>query len=237
MNIQIIVPAAGESKRFTRKGIKLPKPLIKFSWGQFPKQTMLEHATHGLEDWPINVGVLRNHQGIFLEGLIKSNHTFTFHSLGTSLGQADTVAQVARGIKGSDDCSLLILNSDSMFLYPLETFLAQVKDFDGGAIVFDGQYSPAYSYADEYPLFDKTAEKEPISPWAFAGAFYFKSKNDFLTAYEAYHWVIQREEYLSEVYNYLPGKKLAVYVPREQWIVWGTAEELMSDENVNDLEF
>lgn len=231
--IQVIIPAAGESKRFSRKGIKLPKPLIKFSWGDFPKKTMLEHALHGLGDQTVHIGTLVKLAQDFKEAFPPPK--FFVHQLSESLGQANTVKQVVD--KLAFDSPILILNSDSMFLYPLGAFLVQVNGFDGAAIVFDGKYNPAYSYVDKYPLFDSAIEKDPISPWAMAGAFYFKSKTDFINAYEAYHATSPKEEHLSEVYNFLPGNKLAVFVPKEQWIVWGTAEELLSDDNVNDIEF
>jgi NDP-sugar pyrophosphorylase family protein len=225
--IKVIIPAAGESRRFSKKGIKTPKPLIKFRWGNSEKKTMLEHAMTGIVHQPILVG---------LKALPSEEINYGVIQISSSLGQAHTVAQIVQRLKL--DTSILILNSDSMFKYPLMTFIQQVQDFKGGAIVFNGEYNPIYSYIDHYPLFERTAEKEPLSPWAMAGAFYFKSKNDFLLAYEKYHSANNgREEYISEVYNYLPGQKLAVFIPREQWICWGTAEELLADENISDLEF
>ncbi len=231
-NIHVIVPAAGESRRFAQKGIKTPKPLIQFSWKDHPKQTMLRHAIYGASEFPLHVGVQEEKK---LEFEMFFGQRSFLHPVDNSLGQADTVRQIVEDM--GDDVELLIVNTDSMFLYPLKTFLKQVEGFEGAAIVFDGEYSPAFSYIDSYPLFNRTAEKEPISQWAMAGAFYFKSKKDFLEAYNKYHATSPKEEYLSEVYNYLEGEKLAVFIPREQWILWGTAEDLLSDEHVNELEF
>lgn len=229
----VIVPAAGESQRFRKKGILTPKPLIKFSWKDSKKQTMLEHALTGLEDLIIHVGIKQEHEEKFKQKC--SDKSLIFHGIAYTTGQASTIYQVAEKLNENEP--LLILNSDSMFLYPLKVFIDQAKNFTGAAIVFDGQYNPIYSYVDNYPIFGNAVEKDPISPWALAGAFYFNSAGSFKTAYKKYAENIQKEEYLSEVYSHLPGQKLAVYVPREQWIVWGTAEELMSDEYVNELEF
>lgn len=242
--IDVIIPAAGESRRFKKKGIVLPKPLIKFSYSSpyhspvGTKKTMLEHALFGT-DQQAHVGIMREHAPKFKE-VFKDSKNLTFHELTQSRGQAHTVAQVVNATIQDipKQSPFLVLNSDSMFLYPLRTFLKQAENFEAAALVFDGQYSPIYSYIDKFPIFNRTVEKDPISQWAFAGAFYFRSKYVFLNAYEQYRLKnAMKEEYLSEVYNYIMEPKLAVYMPREQWVVWGTAEELLNDENVNDLEF
>lgn len=229
--LRVIVPAAGESKRFKAKGILRPKPLLKFSWKHSAQKTMLEHAVSGTNS-PIQV-ICQEKDVVAFQQAIPAK--FSLYTLFESKGQADTVAQLILSSRIETD-PILIVNSDCMFLYSLDIFVAQARQFPAAALVFDGDYNPAYSYVDDFPIFRYAVEKEPISPWALAGAFYFDSAQKYLKAFDKYRAENRPEEYVSEVYNYIEGDKLAVYIPREQLVGWGTPDEFFSDSNISNIE-
>lgn len=233
LSLQVVVPAAGESKRFREKGISTPKPLIKFQYGDSEVKAMYQHAINGLEDRRVFLGCKPSHQTEF-EAIDDATLIIPIPS---TFGQADTVKQIVAGLTGKDP--VLVINSDNMFLYPLHIFIKQAEAFDAAVLVFDGEGNRAYSYVDGFPLFDCGVEKNPISPWAIAGAFYFDTADILKEALQKHEDNISwfgEEPYLSETLSYITGPKLAVQMPKKQLIGWGTPEELLADPNVTHLE-
>lgn len=234
----VIVPAAGESQRFKNKGIRISKPFIRFSWKDSDKKRMIDYAIMGA------ASSLSSHLiiGMKLEDCIQYREQYPNSicvSILSSTGQADTLLQILRSVNIKNS-PILVLNSDQMFTYPLATFVKQSESFDVALLTFDTKRNPAYSYVDAYPEFTQAVEKQPISDWAIAGAFYFKDASCLLTALQqqkADSANSNKEPYLSEAINYITGRKLAVNIPSEMVIGWGTPEELLADENVTQLEW
>lgn len=222
----IIIPAAGNSRRFKDVGINTPKGMLRFKWrGQ--SRTMIGHVLDGLDHLGCELlvnAVWDGWSGYSGSGLL---------SVGATQGQADTVRLALQSI--GPDRPVLILNSDCGFTYPLDRFLKQAQNFEATALVFPGCGDTAYSYVDQFPMFSHGYEKQPISSWALAGAFYFHSSEVLLRAIREQMTLDIRhagEFYLSEALGFYPGDKLAVAMERRQLHVWGTPEDLARDSTV-----
>lgn len=222
----ILIPAAGNSKRFLDAGITKPKGLIKFSYKGGPLINMIANVLGSYNNRSFFIGTNRHE---FLDEFDERD----IIQVGNTKGQADTVAKMCEILLR--DQPIIIMNCDSGILYPLDVFYNQVKDFDAGLLVFDGGGNTAFSYINKFPLFDNVAEKQAISSLAVSGVYYFKS-------YKVLSNLIQKqlqfgishagEYYLSGTLGYLEGTKLAVMMQKDQLLNWGTPEDLARDPNV-----
>lgn len=228
----VLVLAAGSSRRYAEAGIATPKGLIRFRWRHSAPHTMIEHIAgmdHRLGQENIVVGT---GQGPEWEGL-----PYPRYGLPPTRGQADTAARLVRGLE-LENVPLLVLNSDAGFLYPLNTFVRQSMPFDAAALVFPSE-DRSYSYVQSMPLFHLAREKSPISRWAMAGAYFFRRGRLLAEAVERQMRANQvhdnGEFYLSGTFVHLETDGsgcLAVPMDREQWLPWGTPEDLARDPRV-----
>ena len=222
----VIVPAAGKSQRFADAGIEGHKALIKFHWRNH-HGTMFDHILRDLEkDHLIWIGV---------NGLDVFTVRDYVVDVGLTEGQADTVHRML--LKLNKNGPVLVLNCDAGFDYPLELFEQQCMStgLAYGALVFPGNEERQYSYVDNYPLFLSAAEKNPISSWAMAGAYWFSSSKELASVFE--HQFLNGtkhsgEFYLSGTFQMMRGPGLAVAMERKQLHVWGTPEDLARDPTV-----
>lgn len=230
-----IIPAAGESRRFKEMGINTPKPFLKFRRDAAkPRKMMVEHVidTLRLVSGPIHVVTHRDHfEKYVLPDSEVANDTrvkFTLVTEGTH-GQAHTVLHGLRGVTNRED--ILVVNVDNAFNYPLEVFLEQAKGtgVPAAALVFPSREA-SYSYIDSFPLFLGAEEKQPISPWAMAGAYYFKTAGIYRAAYEKQvraKRALNGEFYISGLFEFVEKLPcLAIAISRENVTGFGTPEEL-----------
>lgn len=233
-HVNVLIPAAGGSRRFAEAGISLPKGLIRFRWRQSAPRTMIEHvacrdnrlsqSAHFYVGMSDSLGVDPRWNACPMPKV----------DVGHTRGQAETVLRMLRALK-IDDEPVLVLNSDCGFTYPLSTFIMQAGAFVGAALVFQSA-SRAYSYVRGMPLFYSAQEKEPISRWAMAGAYFFPRAGVLREAIERQIGANHQhagEFYLSGSLTYMVGEEmLAVPMEREQWHCWGTPEDLARDPQV-----
>ena len=229
--LRVLIPAAGSSKRFRDVGINTPKGMIRFRLRGSGNRPMLAHIVEGhrLDPYRINVGVSSEERE-----WQKAVTPLLVNRVGRTRGQAETVLNMLRTIPLEDDGPVLVLNSDCAYLYPLDVFVAQAKGYKKAVLVFPSD-DRAYSYVDALPLFHTAREKEPFSPWAIAGAYYFEHRSQLLeaiTSQIAANHLHAGEFYLSGTLTYMSGTGLAVAMQRDQWINWGTPEDLARDPRV-----
>lgn len=233
----VIVPACGQSRRFKEAGIMLPKGLIRFSMplvGQPEFQTMIEHvlAHDWVDTWETVIVVRKEDVALFEMHLPSRYH---IHGIASSAGQADTIRQCISNL-GLNGRPILVVNSDNQILYPLHA-ICQIDGFASVSLVVPGEDDTAYSYVENFPLFLRAAEKEPISKWALAGAFYFPE------AINLFHAVVRQmtncqphanEYYLSGALGEMQVglDNLAVAMPKSMLRSWGTPEDLARDPRV-----
>ncbi|RDC54239.1 nucleotidyl transferase [Pedobacter chinensis] len=182
--LKIIIPLAGSSELFSNAGYYYPKPLIE---------------VNGL---PMIEMVLENPRMVDSEKsfifIIKEEDAKRFHLDNTLkiLAPNCEIIKLAQNTKGglcsvlmaidkiSVDDEILILNGDQVIDFNLDTIYKfwSKEDADAGLITFNSVH-PRWSYAR---LIDnvvvQTAEKNPISNFAIAGAYYFKNASIFFEA-------------------------------------------------------
>lgn len=230
----VIIPAAGNSRRFRDAGIDIPKGLIRFKRGDVTG-AMLEHILCDyLEQADCEPPLI-----VVNENTAFPMQNFSFMvevaRVPATLGQAHTVFLGLETLGDAIEGPILVLNSDVGYEYPLEVFCRQAQSFSAAALVFPGEGDTAFSYVDSFPLFTQAREKQVISNWAMAGAYYFSNGFELKCALRsqinsgARH---ANEFYLSGTFGYLSGEKIAISMQRNQLLQWGTPEDLARDKKV-----
>lgn len=207
--ISVIIPMAGEGKRFKDAGYELPKMLIKAKG-----KSLLEWS---LESLPLNIC----NKLIFI-GLEKHNHDFGLESYienlmfnqfpsfdcvwinQTTRGQSETALK-AKHLIHSDD-SLIIFNIDTFF--QSKTLVSNLIGNNNGVLGAFKSKSPNFSYAmiDNQGFVTKVKEKEVISENALSGFYNFKRAKDFFDiAQESINnnETFKGEFYIAPLYNKL----------------------------------
>ena len=231
--LKIVVPMAGEGKRFAEYGHTFPKPLVEIGG-----RSMIEIVVG-------NLTPRERHQFIFI---CRREHVQRY-------ALADVLRLIAPGCKVAvmhdstagalcsvllamehlnDDSELLIANSDQFVEEDIERFLATARagNADGCIMTFPSTH-PKWSFVkvvDGEVL--TVAEKRPISPLATVGLYYFRRCADFLAGAEA--MILKNasrdgEFFVSPVYNelILKGMRITTHpISREQMHSLGTPEDV-----------
>ena len=236
--LHLIMPMAGEGRRFTNAGWHTPKPLIE------------------LRGVPLFMRAVRS---VFIEGaqmkyslIVRKDHidhdqiderirqqlpdANILSVKNTTRGAVETCLIAEQSI-GEDD-AILVMDCDLEFRS--RSFLEGVKqalelpaeDAKGGILVSFESDDPRYSYAevDANMVVRQTAEKEVISHHALCGAYFFSSARSFL---KAAHRLLEdptltkSEFYVSLLFNYLiaDGETITL-TTMEEYNSYGTPEEL-----------
>jgi len=231
--LKIVVPMAGEGKRFAEYGHTFPKPLVEIGG-----RSMIEIVVG-------NLTPKEKHQFVFI---CRREHVQRY-------ALADVLRLIAPGCKIAvmhdstagalcsvllamehlnDDSELLIANSDQFVEEDIERFLATARagTADGCIMTFPSTH-PKWSFVkvvDGEVL--TVAEKRPISPLATVGLYYFRRCADFLAGAEA--MILKNasrdgEFFVSPVYNelILKGMRITTHpIAREQMHSLGTPEDV-----------
>lgn len=231
----LLIPAAGDSKRFSDAGVHKPKGLIRSKWRlnqvTVRNGTMIEHVVPIGWNGPVRVACKLDCFDIFKNELPKDYDVFPIAS---SLGQADTVVQACKDLRND----ILVVNSDNGFSHDLNLFIDHCRESKAscGAVVFRSNKEPRYGYINSFPFFEYGIEKNPISSWALAGAFYFKNAATLTKAallILSDPLIRQQEIYLSDLFYYVKGLKIAYAIPRDELYEWGTPVQLMKDKSLD----
>jgi dTDP-glucose pyrophosphorylase len=231
--LKLVVPMAGEGKRFAEQGHTFPKPLV-----EIDGRPMIEVVVS-------NLSPAEPHQFIFV---CRRDHVQRF-ALDDVLrliapGCSITVMnEVTAGALCSvllasehfaEPCELLVANGDQFITGGIGSFLktARLPGTDGCILTFPSTH-PKWSFVK---LLDgevvAVAEKRPISHHATGGLYYFRRSTDFLAA--ARQTILKNaskdgEFFVSPVYNelVLSGKRITVHsVLREHMHSLGTPEDV-----------
>lgn len=250
--MNIIIPAAGEGKRFKEKGFETPKPFLSLKFDEGKVVTMLETVMK-------NFGHSQNHNTLIIfqkkvenlfstqEFLKKCKTSFSntkiFWIDGLTEGAACTVLELEKDI--DNDESLFIVNSDQLVDWSSQHFFDFVKreGCDGAVLTFPSNH-PKWSYARICPVTGnilEIREKEVISEHATVGAYYWKKGSDFVKFAKemiSKNDRVKGEFYVAPVYNYAVknGKRIIPY-PVPKMIALGTPEDYESFNEKNNKEF
>ena len=232
--VNVVIPAAGEGRRFAIAGWKKPKPFI-----DLDGRPMLDRVISNVVPIGGHVSLLLRAEHIEAELPVVRE----FEKLGVTIlpvakvteGTACTVL-LARKIY-DDDCPLIVANSDQLVDFDVSEFVQDCLDrgLDGSILVFrDLMKDPKWSFAklDEHGLVSEVAEKKPISDLATVGIYLFTRGCDFVSAAAdmiAANDRVNGEFYICPVYNYMirDGARIGVYeVARDAMSGLGTPEDL-----------
>ncbi len=236
--MKVLIPMAGEGRRFQEAGYTFPKPLIEVG-GKPMMQRVIENLL------PLNPS-----EFVFL---VKSEHAKKY-AMRDMLRQVVPpscdircflVDELTEGAACTallakefidDDEDLLIANSDQLMNYSALNFalLQKYSLFDGIVFCFNSTH-PKWSFVKVDPttmLVTEVAEKKPISDIATCGVYYYGTGRLFVKAAENMidrNIRVNGEFYIAPVYNEMiaAGKKIVPFMV-EQMHGLGTPEDLDS---------
>lgn len=216
---RVMVPAAGQSRRFVETGYATPKPDLMIEYGGQRKK-MLDWALASLPSTiigPIVVGCRHD-----MIGPERPHVGLTVHR---SRGQAHTLLVMINETCQHDE-PILIINSDVVFQTQdlLRTCEEVERGADTGVLVYRSE-NEAMSYVDRVPYATGFQEKRRISDFAMAGAWAFRSAH---ALEERLKIVCQHniEPYLSHAMNKLRGVHACYQTESTRVLDWGTPEAL-----------
>ena len=231
--MKIVVPAAGDARRFVEQGYTVPKPLV-----EIDDKPLIKWATDSIDF------LTENDQFIFL---VRQSHIQDYgidrilHQLypvgseiiaieATTEGAACT-ALLAKGLIDTTE-DLLLMNCDLAFRAPLKSAISKWRAEVAGIITTFQATDAKFSFAqtDNEDFVTVTAEKQAISNRATVGAYYFSQGAHFVWASEqmiAKNIRINNEFYIAPTYNELIGAGYKVKaIESELSLSLGTPEEI-----------
>ena len=182
-DINVLIPMAGEGKRFAEAGYSFPKPLIEIP--NFNGKSMIQVVVNSLGITGKNIFVVqaRHRRGFNLDSFLG------VVSPGCKIVSVDKVTEgaactclLAKPLINNEK-ELIIANSDQYLDWKPEEFiyLLRNKNADFGILTFTNNH-PKWSYAktDEEGRVLEVAEKKVISDQATVGVYYWKHGRDFV---------------------------------------------------------
>lgn len=227
-HLWVLVPAAGESRRFADAGYPTPKPFLRIAHKSladgYPK-AMLDHVVDSLPgDVPSLVSLpkrlaMSSKPGEALERTSSMN-------LEKTRGQADSLRQMVRWLpkRYLDDTAVVIVNCDVVFTDPshIQWLVTQVDaGFVAATLVVESN-SPAMSYAHPYPCPQRFVEKQVLGKHAMAGAWAFASAARLLSALDWACCQGSTEPYLSHAMGRIIGPKISKCIEPTDMLDFGT---------------
>ncbi len=231
--MNLVITMAGAGSRFSAIGYDLPKPLIS-AFGE----PMYRHAVRSLPLEQAETLVCLIRQGSHapmlrrdIEETFRIHHPIIVEVDHLTRGQAETVLFAKHHL--AFHLPTLVHNADSAF--EMRSFAEFPTSADGALLLFRGT-GPKWSYAamDEEGRVSRVAEKEPISPHASTGAYYFRSTVQLFELIEAAirdGRTVKGEFYLGPLYNRMIADGFLVRGAEvERFISFGTPDNLATAE-------
>ena len=235
MALTIVIPMAGEGKRFAEKGYSFPKFLISIR-GKPMLQWVVENL--GLPDASYVFVCREEHvQKYALQDFLPllAKKVLVVSLVHPTQGAADTVLQgIINGQVPLDD-ELVVANCDQIVEWNGPTFLRSMRELPevaGGIVTFNSLH-PKWSFVrlGEDGYVEEVAEKRPISTHATCGIYYYRRAVSFHEA--VLHQMgelgvrVNGELYVAPTYNDMIGmrEKVVAYPVETMWSL-GTPEDL-----------
>jgi NDP-sugar pyrophosphorylase family protein len=235
--LNIVIPMAGEGKKFQEAGYAFPKPLIDIH-GQTMIELVVKNLTPSVPHKFIFICRKDHYDSYDLHNVFKNatdNNFEVVTSFGNIQGAAPTVLLATSFINNEEE--LIIANSDQYVEEKIDDFVARAREGgkDGLIMTFPASH-PKWSYArtDSEGKVLETAEKKVISKNATVGVYYFRKGSDFVRAAQAMiHKDIKHNDqfYVCPSFNelILEGKNIYIYpIEQEKMHGLGTPEELQA---------
>jgi len=233
--INILIPAAGNGRRFSDAGYEDPKPFIKVG-----NKTMIENVLDNLEITNANYIIIAREEHVekrrdLVEEIKKKyNAEFVLVKKLTD-GAACTVLKAREFI--NNDQPLFIANSDQIVDIKISDFINDCfeRNLDGSILTFiDNEKNPKWSFVktNEQNLITEVKEKSPISDRATVGIYLFSKGSDFVNYtidMIAENDRVNNEFYVCPIYNYAikDNRKIGFYdIEADKMNGIGTPEDL-----------
>lgn len=243
--LNIVIPIAGEGKRFREGGFDAPKPLI-----EIQSVPMVAHALRSFgdifrnEDYDVHLIFVLKRELLDKFAFATVVRTFVPHDKvsfvpldESTSGQADTVFRARDFIDCEDP--LLVFNCDTFVKFDMDAFMATSMECDGAIQCFPSD-SPLYSYVrEEDGRIVEVAEKKVISGHATTGLYFFTKGSDFIRAFlqliESME-TVNGEYYVAPCYAFMirEGKKI-VRQDCSSVHIFGTPAELHAFAHIQDV--
>lgn len=206
--VTVVIPAAGEGRRFIEAGYARPKAFIDVLGRPMIEWVVDNVAVPGARFLIIGRATHLATEAQSVARLAKS-HGVQVHALAERTeGTACTILAARDAIP--PHLPLLIANSDQLVQGGVQAMLedAARRQLDGSILVFRDDGNPKWSFArvNDEGWLEEVAEKRPISPLATVGIYWFARAELFFSAAEAMIAADDRvngEFYTCPVYNYL----------------------------------
>ena len=225
---------AGLGSRFSKNGIKTPKPLIEVNG-----KTLIEHSVESLGISGRYIFITRKYD--------ESEYNEKLSAILKKLDPSSVEIQIDKVTSGcsetclyakhliDNDDELIITNCDQLMNWDANSFMESVSpSYVDGAVVLFKSKDPKNSFAEVIDgVVSNIVEKNPISDNALVGIHYWKHGEDFVASSENLlsHFRVSGlpECYISETYNYLikDGRCiLPFFIPKNSYIPLGTPEDV-----------
>jgi NDP-sugar pyrophosphorylase family protein len=228
--MNVVIPLAGQGRRFQERGYTFPKPLIEI--GTKPMIQVVV-ANLDLDGRYIFVCLKEHVEKYELRVLLEliAPRCEIIITDGITEGAACSVLLAERHIDNDDE--LIIANSDQWVNWSSSHFLeyARRSDTDGAILTFYST-NPIWSFArvNEDGFITEVAEKKPISSVATCGIYYYRRGRDFVLAAKrmiAKNLRVNNEFYVCPVYNeMIAGGARILNYPVAEMRGLGTPEDL-----------
>ena len=210
----IIIPAAGEGRRFREAGYKEEKPYIPLA-GKAMVERVVENVLW--MEMTDNAGEVK---------IIVATQSL----IGKTKGAVDTILKVLDFYEVGHGESLIVANCDQLLDFPADAWRALAQPGNGLVYGF-GSTSSAHSYV----TFDKTSkitsiiekpEQPPIGSLAVSGVYYFPRPDPFI---EACRYVRSsggdEEQYISSALAVMISEGYGLYAENVPTAILGTPED------------
>ena len=235
----IVIPMAGEGKRFKEVGILEPKFMIKvkgktlFEWSieSLPTNISKKIIFVCLEEHESKFSISDFIKNIMFKKLPSCKYEIIFIKEITG-GQVETVLQTKHLIR--PDNTLVIYNIDTKFIstrLKSKILTMKNKNIDGLIGCFESNNENlSYVELDGNNYVKKVKEKERISNYASTGLYIFSNAKEFFDASEemiSKGIKVKNEYYISEIYNILLrlNKKFEIDIA-EEFVILGTPDDI-----------
>ena len=239
MQPYIVIPMAGQGKRFKDAGITKPKFMIEvknktlFEWSldSLPVEISRKIIFVCLEEHEKEFNVSKFIKNIMKKRYAKINYELVYLEK-TTRGQVETVLR-AKQLMDSEN-PLIIYNIDTHFISTrLKSKILTLKNqnIDGllGCFTSDDE-NLSFVEINEKGLVKRVREKEKISSLASTGLYVFSNGRQFIEAAETMiknNIKVKDEFFVSEIYNILlkSGRRFDIDIA-EEFVPFGTPEDI-----------
>jgi len=232
--MNIVVPMAGAGSRFSRASYDLPKPLIPAFGEPMYRHAVRSLPLHMAERFICIIKTDRHSDALRqdIEREFRPYHPIIVELDHLTRGQAESVFCAEKHL--ALDRPILIHNADSAYtLHPTDQFPPTAAD--GALLLFRGTGTKwSYAAVDAQWRIHEVREKEPISPFASTGTYYFKSASrllDMIVDAMRAGDTVNGEYYVGPLYNRMAATgSLIQGCQVERFVSFGTPEDLVVSE-------